>query len=298
MHAHQHHDVHALPVERVVGRPEHLLPRVAQVVKPVVLADHHFHRRLQLGEDLPAEVELLAPPELRKVSAEQHEVRLRVERVDVLDRLDRPAYEALIDCARIQMRVRDVGECERRLSRHAGRFRRLVGRGVGNFDELKRMRRYQAPGHHGSGRRSQHFEKRAAVQTAKSAQDRVAILHVFRFDAFMPSSHRALAFFLSSGQSPPSSAGFSWLWAGPISPNGPANPGPRPLSPLAAAASRCGLSVRDRLNWRSYSSLEACSYSGLVRLARNATRSSSSDSVSPSGTIPPSRYGFCTPPLL
>src|SRR5208282_6562547 len=120
--------VHALPVERVVGRPEHLLPRVAEVVEPVMLADHHFHRRLQLGEDLLAEIELLAPPKLGKVAAEQHEVRLRIERVYVLDRLYRRAHEALVERARIEMRVRDVREGERRLARHPGGGSALIGR--------------------------------------------------------------------------------------------------------------------------------------------------------------------------
>ena len=77
-----------------------------------MLADHHLHRRLELLEDLRAELELRRPPELRQVAAEEHEVGLRVERVDVVDRLDDRAHEALVERALVQVRVRDVGEAE------------------------------------------------------------------------------------------------------------------------------------------------------------------------------------------
>ena len=66
-----------------------------------MLADHHFDRRLYLSEDLTAEIGLIATPELRQVSAKQHEVGLRIERINVLDGFDRAPHEALIERARI-----------------------------------------------------------------------------------------------------------------------------------------------------------------------------------------------------
>ena len=64
---------------------------------------------------MPAELEFLGPAQLRQVAAEQHEVGLRIERVDVLDRFDRAFDEALVERARVQMRVGDIREGERRL---------------------------------------------------------------------------------------------------------------------------------------------------------------------------------------
>jgi hypothetical protein len=58
-HAVQHHTVHALVIPRVDVLAEQVAPALAHVEVPVVLADHHLHRRLQLLQDLCAELELL-----------------------------------------------------------------------------------------------------------------------------------------------------------------------------------------------------------------------------------------------
>ena len=50
-----------------------------------MLADHHAHRRLDVLQDLRAELELLGLAELRQVAAVEDEVGLRIERVDVVD---------------------------------------------------------------------------------------------------------------------------------------------------------------------------------------------------------------------
>ncbi len=46
---------------------------------PVVLADHHAHRRLQALQDLRAQIEFFLAAELRQVAAVEHEVGLRIE---------------------------------------------------------------------------------------------------------------------------------------------------------------------------------------------------------------------------
>ena len=97
-HAVQHDEVDALVIEGVVVGPEHLLPLVAHVEVPVVLADHHPHRRLEILQDLLAERELVGPPELRQVAAVEHEIRLRIECVHVLHGLQRKPSRSGASC--------------------------------------------------------------------------------------------------------------------------------------------------------------------------------------------------------
>ena len=151
-------------------------------------------------------------PRLRQVAAEQHEVGLRIERVDVLDRLDRALHEALVERAHIHVRVGDIGEGKWRRARRAGRARVLVRGRVGDVDELKGMRRHQTLGHHGAGARAKDLQEGAAIEPAQSAQHLVAIFHVLGFDALVPCRHGSLP--LRCCQSPPSSAGFSSFCAG------------------------------------------------------------------------------------
>ena len=84
---------------------------LAHVEEPVVLADHHLNRRLELIEDLLAEFEFLAPAELSEIATEENEVGLRIERVDILDRFDRRAHEALVE------RALDIDACPKCMRR-------------------------------------------------------------------------------------------------------------------------------------------------------------------------------------
>jgi hypothetical protein len=131
-HTVQHDEVNALVVEGVVVGPEHLVPLLTHVEIPVVLADHHAHGRLELLEDLLAESELIGSAELGQVTAEEHEVRLRIERVHVPDRLHGGCGEAVSHPAGIEVRIRDVREAK-------GEIRILSGgrRGTGHVHELE-----------------------------------------------------------------------------------------------------------------------------------------------------------------
>ena len=138
-HAVQHDEVDALVVEGVVVGPEHLLPLLAQVEVPVVLADHHPDGRLEVLQDLLAERELVGAPELREISAEEHEIRLRIECVHVLHRLRGRPREAVRHAARVEVRIGDIGEAERDIGIAApGR------RGVRDVHELEAVERHQA----------------------------------------------------------------------------------------------------------------------------------------------------------
>ncbi len=77
LHAHEDDEVHALVVERVRRLAEELAPLLAHVEEPVVLADHHADGRLDVLQDLRAELELLGLAELRQVAAVEDEVGLR-----------------------------------------------------------------------------------------------------------------------------------------------------------------------------------------------------------------------------
>src|SRR5260370_39458134 len=93
-------------------------------------ADPHLNRRFQRGKNLLAEIQSRTPPELREVPAKQNEVGLRIQRVYIVDRFDRPAHETLIESSLIHMGVRNVCEGKRRLARHPARTRRLIDRGL------------------------------------------------------------------------------------------------------------------------------------------------------------------------
>ena len=99
-----------------------------------MFADHNLHRRLEFGENLPAKVELPAGAQLRQVAAEEHEVGLRLQRVDVLHRPYRRPHEALIERALVKMGVGDVGDAERGAALHPGPAEILIRRGVGKVD--------------------------------------------------------------------------------------------------------------------------------------------------------------------
>jgi hypothetical protein len=111
------------------------------------------HWRLQGLQDLRALLELVASPGLRKIAAEDDEVGLRVERVDIVDRLQRRAHEAIIDVAHVHMCVGDVGKGEGGLAR-ALRLRHL--------DDLKPVRRYQPFRSGDSSRRARYPHEAAA----------------------------------------------------------------------------------------------------------------------------------------
>ncbi len=128
----QHHEVDALVLERVVVRAEHLLPLLPQVEIPIVLTDHHPDGGLEVLEDLPAEIELVGGTELSQVAAEEHEVGLGIQGVDVLHGLHGRLGEAVGHTAGIEMGVRHVGEPERALRTLARRRS-----GAGHLHELK-----------------------------------------------------------------------------------------------------------------------------------------------------------------
>ena len=177
-HALQDDEVHTLRVEGVGFLPEQHAPLVTQVEIPVVLAHHHVDGRLQVLQDLRAELELLGSSELRQIAAEQHEVGRRIEAVDVVDRAQQLAHEAVVELASVEMRVGDVGEREG-LDLPGGRVGHRHGlEGMG-------MEARTAPDR-GGGRRQGHLQEAAAVQPAQPLQERVALLVVLRLDAGVP----------------------------------------------------------------------------------------------------------------
>src|SRR5579875_2640775 len=188
----QYDDVDAFPVERIGGWPEQLLPFLAEIEEPVVLADHHLYRRLEIAKNLTARLELTRASELRQVTAVQHKIGLRIERIDVINGLYDRADEALVERPFIKMSIRDVGETEWRRPLRSVRAPVFIDRSVRNLDELKRMRRNQALGHHCTHRGGRKFEERTAVAISQGAQDAIAILVESGFNAFMASSHASL----------------------------------------------------------------------------------------------------------
>ena len=186
----EHHEVHALVVERVVRLAEELLPVVAHVEEPVVLADHHAHRRLDVLENLGAEVELAGRAELGEIAAEQDEVRLRVELVDVVHGAQERAHEALVDLPLVQVRVGDVGDAEA-----------LVGLRVRHVDRHEGVQVLDdAVG--GGGRRGgdRHLQEGTPVEIVEPAEERVALFVVLGLDALHAtgSSHDQFSFAPSS----------------------------------------------------------------------------------------------------
>ena len=109
-HAIENDEVNPFVVEGVGRFAEHLLPLLAQIEIPVVLADHDLQRGLEILEDLGAQFKLLGRSELRQVAPIEDEVGLRVEFVHVVDRAEQPPHETVIDVLLVQVRVRDIGE--------------------------------------------------------------------------------------------------------------------------------------------------------------------------------------------
>ena len=105
-----------LVVEGVGRFAEQLLPFLAQIEIPVVLADHDLQGGLEILEDLGAQLELRGRAELRQVAPIEDEVGLRVEFVHVVDRAEQAPHETVVDVLLVQVRVRDIGEAK-------GRFR-------------------------------------------------------------------------------------------------------------------------------------------------------------------------------
>ncbi len=99
-----------------------------------MLAHHDLHRRLELGEDFLAQLEFRGPAKLGQVAAEQHEVGLRIERVNVLHGPDRRPHEALVERALVKMGVGDVGDAERGAALLAHGTEILLRRCVGKLD--------------------------------------------------------------------------------------------------------------------------------------------------------------------
>src|SRR5436309_2172669 len=106
----------------------------AHVEEPVVLSHHHFYGRLNVFQNLRAEIELLSAAELREIAAKKHKVRLRIEGVDVLHGFNRGADEAVVHIAGIKMRVGNIGDRERRYR----------WRGVGDLNKLETLRNDEA----------------------------------------------------------------------------------------------------------------------------------------------------------
>src|SRR5439155_15355953 len=176
LHAHHGHEVHALVVEGVVLRPEERLPVLAEVEEPVVLADHHPDRRLHRLQDLPAEVELLLAAELRQVAAHEDEVGLRLKVVDVVDRLEDRAHDAIVQGAGIEVRVRDVGEGE-------------ALRRIRHLDELEAVGRDEPLAEGDSRRDAGQLQEGTAREAPEPGEEGVALLVVLRLDAPEAPSH-------------------------------------------------------------------------------------------------------------
>ncbi|MFQ5699799.1 MAG: hypothetical protein ACE5IL_16165 [Myxococcota bacterium] len=99
------------------------------------------HRRPELAQDLLAQLQLVGSAQLCQVASEEHEVGLRIERVHVLDRLERGLGKAMAHAARVEVGVRDVRKAEGDVGILAGRRR-----GVGHVDQLKAVRLDDARG--------------------------------------------------------------------------------------------------------------------------------------------------------
>src|SRR5439155_997168 len=196
LHAHHGHEVHALVVEGVVLRPEERLPVLAEIEEPVVLADHHPDRRLHGLQDLPAEVELLLAAELCQVAAHEDEVGLRLKSVHVVDRLQDRAYEAIVQRAGIEVRVRDVGEGE-------------ALRGVHHLDELEAVRRDEPLAEGDSRREAGELQERAARDAPEPGKEGVALRIVLRLDAPEAPSHTTSPF-ARARRMRPASPGPAW----------------------------------------------------------------------------------------
>src|SRR4029453_5027459 len=173
----EHDEVRALVVERVDRLAEQRAPLLAHVEVPVVLADHHAYGGLEVLEDLRAEVELGRLPELCQIAAEENEIRLRIEAIDVVDGAQQLVYEAVVDLAVVEVRVRDVRDTE---------LLRLLYRTVGDVDGHERMgmeqtlRRDRRGGGHG------HFHERPALGRGELTEEVCALLVVASLDALEP----------------------------------------------------------------------------------------------------------------
>ena len=110
-----------------------------------------FNGRFDLFEDLSAELQFARLAELRQVAAVEHEVRLRVERVDVGDGAFEMAHEAFVERLFVEVRIRDVGEGERLRGdapvcgvARRRRPRRPVGTSAGRTAARRRPGRHRA----------------------------------------------------------------------------------------------------------------------------------------------------------
>ena len=124
----------ALVIEGVLRLAEKRTPMLAHIEEPVMLADHHLHRRLERLQDLCTLVELRRLAGLSEIAAEENEIRLRVEGVDIVDGLERRADETIIEALHIHVGIGDVGK---------GEPLPAEALGVRHVDELKALRRDQ-----------------------------------------------------------------------------------------------------------------------------------------------------------
>ena len=83
----EHHEVHALVVERVGGRAEQLAPLLAHVEEPVVLADHHLHRRLDALRICAPSFSSTAWPSCARSPPKSTKSGCGIQRVHVVHRL-------------------------------------------------------------------------------------------------------------------------------------------------------------------------------------------------------------------
>jgi hypothetical protein len=173
-HAVQHHEVDALVLERIRGLAEQLAPLLAHVEVPIVLADHHAQRRLDVLQDLGAERELAGLAELRQVAPVEHEVGLRIHAVDVVHGPQQLVDEAVVELAFVEVRVGDIGEGEGRLA---------VFGGLRDPHGLEGVRRQQTLRCRCSERGRRHLHERAPIEAFQGPVQLGALGHMARLDA-------------------------------------------------------------------------------------------------------------------
>ena len=118
-----------------------------------------FRGALTILQDLGAEIEFLAAAELGQIAAEENEIGLRVERVDLFHRLHGGPYETVVDFARVEMGVGDIGD---------GKARRCGLRRLRDFDKLEALRNDQPLRGGDPGGNSGNVEKAAPGERAHS----------------------------------------------------------------------------------------------------------------------------------
>src|SRR6056297_1509808 len=280
-HAVQRDEVDPLVVERVGRVSEELSPFFAHVEIPIVLAHHHLHGHVELTQDLGPELELLRLAELGEISTIDHEIGLGVEALDVVDGAQELRDEAIVEVALVEMGVGDVGEAESA----------SIPRRVRDGDGLERMGEAKRSGsHRGPERRRGETQEASPIEVAKPVQDLLALLMMLRLDALHASDglSRFSAHESLSSASSESAASASTRCSKGRTRRIAMSSFRKGRRPSPSAISR----------WRSSSAALSSAKRRSVMLNMKRTRSSISASLSASGSMPPSRKGFGSPPLL